>query len=70
MLNKPEAYLECGRKVATYYNKHDAAGADFEKRWLSRALSMEKPEDRIEAGRLYDQGWAEARIVPRMERFL
>ena len=64
MLNSTEVYRDCGRRVAQARNQRDEARAEFTKRWFTNAKNMEKPEAKVLAQAAFDEGYAEARVVP------
>jgi hypothetical protein len=60
MLNSPESYREAGYKTAMARRQHDESRASFHRQWFARAQALETPEDRAEARRQFDAGYAEA----------
>lgn len=62
MLNTEHSYYEAGYKVARARNRRDEGLAQFMKRWFIQAQALERDdEDRAEARRLFEKGYAEAR---------
>lgn len=60
MINTEHSYFEAGYKCARARLEHDEARASHWKRWFSGARALEREEDRDEARRLFDKGYAEA----------
>lgn len=63
MLNSPEAYIEAGRKSAEARNQRGEARAMFHTEWFRRARGLEQGEDKVEANRLFQAAYSEARHI-------
>jgi hypothetical protein len=64
MLNRREAYTEAGRKTAEARNQRDESRAQHWARHFRSMRALEQGTDRLEAGRLYDTAYTEARTLP------
>ena len=69
MLNSIEAYKELGCKAAEAMNQHDQARYLHFKNHFMRCKGGEKEQDRIDASKAFDEGFAEARYIPKREYF-
>jgi hypothetical protein len=69
MINTESAYIEAGYKCARARLQNDEARAAHWRQWFARARDIEKPENRAEARRLFDQGYAEAQPARRPHYF-
>lgn len=69
MLNTLEFYFDIGKKVAVARNERDEARAMFERDYFTRALGVEKRDDKPAARASYDAGYKAFRNVPRVEHF-
>jgi hypothetical protein len=64
MLNTLETYAQTGEAAAKAMNKKDAGLYDHHRRWLGKALGLEKDEDKKAARAAYDAGYKQHRHVP------
>jgi len=69
MMNTVEVYVESGKRAATAMNQRDTSRYDFENRWFRRAKGLEQGPNKELAQAAYDEGYAYARVTPRVEYF-
>lgn len=60
MINTEHTYQQAGYKAGRAMRQGDAALYRHWREWFSRALSLETDDDKPEARRLWDSGYAEA----------
>lgn len=65
MNHTEHAYIEAGYKCARARLQSDEHTASHWKRWFTGALALESETDRLEARRLFDQGYREAQPTRR-----